>query len=81
MSEHMGVSHLTGKISHKTTGHLTAVQEHTLACDHRVYYDNFSVLAHAKNSFMLELKESLFIMRDNPVLNKTIRSGPLYLFN
>ena len=81
MSEHMGISHLTGKRSNRTTGHLTAVQEHTLSCDHFIDYDNFSVLAHAKNSFMLELKESLFIIRDNPVLNKTIRSTPLYLYN
>ena len=81
LSEHLGVSPLTGKRSHRTTGHLTAVQEHSLTCDHLVHYDNFSVLGHAQSTFLLEHKESLFIIHDNPVLNKTIRSTPLYLYN
>ena len=31
--------------------------------------------------FLLELKESLLIMRDKPSLNRKIRSAPLYLFD
>ena len=68
-SEHIGVSALTDKTS-SSSAPLTAVQEHMLECDHRVCSEDFSILGHAKNAFLLELKESLFILRDNPVLNK-----------
>ena len=79
ISEHMGVSALTGKKS-SASAPLTAVWEHMLECDHRVCSEDFSILCNAKNSFLLELKEYLFILRDNPVLNKTIRSAPLFLY-
>ena len=65
MSEHMGVSPLTNK------------KYHLLMVILQIY---FSELAHANSSYILELKESLFILRDNPVLSRTIRSAPLYLY-
>ena len=78
MSEqHMAVSALTGKTS-SSSAPLIAVREHMLECDHRVCSEDFSIHCHAKNYFLLELKESLFILRDNPVLNKTIQSAPLF---
>ena len=75
----MGVSALTGKTS-SASAPLTAVREHMLECDYRVCSEDFSILCHAKNSFLLELKESLFILRNNLVLNKTIQSAPLLLY-
>ena len=81
VSEHMGVSPLTGKVKPSSIyTKNTAVKEHMLSCNHRVYMDDFSILAHAESTFFLELKESLFIMRDNPVLNRTISSVPLLLY-
>ena len=76
----MSVSPLTNKIS-SSSGNLTAIREHTSSTGHAVSRDDFSILAHADSSYILELKESLFILRDNPVLNRTIRSAPLYLYN
>ena len=43
-------------------------------------FDNFSVLAHEHKKYLLEIKESLLIMRDKPSLNRNINSAPLYLF-
>ena len=80
MSEHMGVSPLTNKIS-SSSGNLTAIREHVSNSGHVVSSENFSILAHADSSYLLELKESLFILRDNADLNRTIRSAPLYLYN
>ena len=45
-----------------------------------VSFDDFSVFANSNSNFHFELKESLFILRDNPVLNKNITSVPLQLF-
>ena len=38
------------------------------------------MLTKENTQFVLELKETLLIMRDKPSLNKSIRSAPLYLF-
>ena len=77
----MGVSPLTSKVKPSSIyTKNTAVKEHMLSCNHRVCMDDFSILAHAESTFFLELKESLFIMRDNPVLNRTISSVPLLLY-
>ena len=75
----MGVSPWTGKVS-QSQSKTTAVFEHLAFCNHRPSLDDFSILASAGSKFILELKESLLIMRDNPTLNKNITSAPLYLF-
>ena len=41
---------------------------------------SFSVLTKENKKLLLELKESLLIMRDKPSLNRNVRSAPLYLF-
>ena len=60
----------------------------------KLFY-NFSVLAHEKkyllfvfiylfiylSIYLLEIKESLLIMRNKPSLNRNINSAPLYLFD
>ena len=75
----MGISPLTGK-KVNTGFQYPAIKDRMLVCDHPVSLDDFSIVANSGNNFVLELKESLFILRDNPVLNKTITSVPLYLF-
>ena len=78
VSEHQGISPRTGKVVKGTLS--TAVRDHMLFCDHRVAWDDFKVLGNESNNFLLELKESLFIKRDQPILNKNLFSRELFLF-
>ncbi|XP_057305452.1 uncharacterized protein LOC130642384 [Hydractinia symbiolongicarpus] len=78
-SEHLGVSPLTGKKS--TSSNCTAIKDHLKACHTTSSLDDFSILSRGNNRYLLEIKESLFIMRDSPQLNNNIRSAPLYLYN
>ena len=64
------------KIKHKGS----AVSGNLLLCNHSPSFEDFSVLTKENRKFVLELKESLLIMRDKPSLNRNIRSAPLYLF-
>jgi len=79
MSEHLGISHLTGK-KVKISNQPTAVFEHSLFCDSSPSFENFTILTSEVNDFKLTLMESLLINRDKPLLNKTIKSMPLELF-
>ena len=78
--EHMGISALTGKtLKGQNT---TAVRDHVKACKCDVTFDNFSILCKdSTNEKHLQIKESLFIQRDKPNLNRQISSVPLVLFN
>ena len=80
MCEHMGVPALTNRVS-SSSGNLTAIRDHVSSFGHIVSSDNFSIHSHVNSSYLLELKESLFILRDNPDSNRIIRSAPLYLYN
>ena len=77
--EHIGVSPLTGK--KVKPGNNSAVRDHLLHCNYLPSFDNFNILAHENKKFLLEIKESLLIMRDKPSLNRNISSAPLYLFD
>ena len=78
VSEHQGVSPRTGKIIKGTLS--TSVRDHMVQCDHIVTWDAFKVLGRESNHWPLEFKESLFIKRDKPSLNKNIYSQELFLF-
>ena len=81
MSEHLGISPLTGKTV-KTMHQTTAVYDHFLtssSCS-PTNFENFSILARESNDFKLTLMESLLIERDRPILNRSIKSMPLELF-
>ena len=78
IGEHIGISPLTRK---KIKPKGSAVSDHLLLCNHSPSFENFSVLTKENKKFLLELKESLLIMRDKPSLNRNIRSAPLYLFD
>ena len=51
-----------------------------LVCDHKVLYEDFKFLGNKSNKYLLELKESLFIKRDRPSLNKNLYPQELLLF-
>ena len=76
--EHIGISPLT-KTNFKPRNSFVA--DHLLFCNHLVSYDDFSVLTREKKSFLLELKESLLIMRDKASLKRNITSASLDLFD
>ena len=76
--EHQGISPRTGKHLKGTLP--TSVGDHMLDCIHIVASDDFKVLRRESNHWVLEIKESLFIKRDRPSLNKNIYSQELFLF-
>ena len=51
-----------------------------LVCDHKVLHEDFKFLGNESNKYLLELKESLFIKRDTPSLDKNLYSQELSLF-
>ena len=78
ISEHIRISPLTKK---QVKPKNSSVADHLLPCNHSASYDDFSILTSENEKFLLELKESLLIMRDRPSLNRNITSAPLYLFD
>ena len=75
----MGISNLTSKRVKNVKE--SAVSDHLLQCNCAIAFDHFDVLASDTNSFRLLIKESLLIKRDKPVLNCTVKSFPLKLFD
>ena len=78
-AEHIGISNLTEKRVKNVKQ--SAVSDHLLQCDCSINFDVFDILASETNNFRLLIKESLLIMRDKPVLNRTTTSFPLKLFD
>ena len=78
-TEHMGISNLSGKCLKNVKQ--SAIYDHLLQCNCAINFDDFSILATDCNKFKLLLRESLLIKRDKPILNRTIKSFPLELFN
>jgi len=79
-SEHLGISKVTNlplKYNKKSS---TAVRDHIHLCNHQNTPDNFRIIGSAKNDYHLKIKESLNILKENPHLNKTIKSFPLEHF-
>ena len=78
IGEHIGISPLTRK---QVKPKNSSVADHLLLCNYSASYDDFSIVTRDNSKFLLELKESLLILRDKPSLNRNITSAPLYLFN
>ena len=76
IAEHIGISPLTSK---QVKPKNSSVADHLLLCNLSASYDDFNILTR-ENKFLLELKESLLIMRDKPYLNRNITSAVLCLF-
>ena len=79
VGEHSGISPLMNKRSKSKKS--TAIKDHMLICDQLVSFDDFKVLASSNSEFHLKIKESLLILRDQPVLNKNEASLSLHLFD
>ena len=73
------MSNLTGKKVKPIKN--SAVRDHFLNFSYLSSFYNFSILAHENKKFLLEIKESLLIVRDKPSLNRNINSAPLYLLD
>ena len=71
IGEHVGISPLTKK-QVKPKNRIAA--DHLLFCNHSAYYGDFSILTRENKKILLELEESLLIMRDKPSLNRNITS-------
>ena len=78
IGEHIGISPLTRK---KVKPKGSAVSYHLLPRNHSPHFKSFSVLTKENKKILLELKDSLLLIRDKPSLNRNIRSAPLYLFS
>ena len=77
IGEYIGISPLTRKhVKPKNS----SVADHLLLCNHSVSYEDFSIVTCENKKFLLELKESLLIMRDKLSLNRNITLAPLQLF-
>ena len=74
--EHTGISPLTFK--KVTPSAESSIHDHIVFCNHEPSFDDFTILAQRTNKFLLEIKESLLIKRDKPILNKNISSAPLF---
>ena len=82
LEEHTHVFSLTGKPL--SGGQIFAPQQHVRAekCSSspHVQRDNFEIIGRENNSYVLKIKESIFIYKYKPKLNGTLSSAPLYLF-
>ena len=78
-AEHMDISNLPGK--RLKCFKQSVVSNHMLECNCSIDFGHFDILVSDTNKFRLLIKESLLIKRDQPQLNKTIKSFPLKLFD
>ena len=76
--EHIGLSSSTNKRAKPEKD--SAVSHHLLNCNYSPSFQDFSVLCRENKKYLLELQESLLIMRDWPSVNWNVRSALLYLF-
>ena len=82
LEEHTHISALTGKPLSGCQVFAPLQHVKTARCNPsgpRVSRDEFEIIGHEKNRYLLQVKESVLIKRYNPELNGTIASVPLYL--
>ena len=77
-AKHMGISHLTNKRLKNVKQ--SAISDHLLTCNCNINFNDFTILSKDSNNINLLIKERLLISRDKPILNKTVKSYPLELF-
>ena len=77
IGEHIGTLPLPKK---EVKPEKMSVADHLPFRNHSASYDNFRNLTRENKNILLELNESLLIMRDKPSLNRNITLAPLYLF-
>ena len=77
--EHIGILPLTFKKVKSSAE--SSIRDHLPFCNHDPSFDDFIILAEGTSKFLLEIKESLIIKRDKPILNKNLSSAPLFLLD
>ena len=77
--EHIGMSPLTFKKTKPSTE--SAIRDRLLNCNNIPSFEEFTLLANGNNKFVLEITESLVIIRDRPNVNKNISSAKLFLLD
>ena len=76
----MGISYHTGK--HLKNVKQSAISGHLLQCSNCIInFDNFDILAAESNKFKIFIRESLLIKHEKLILNRTIKSLALQLFD
>ena len=78
-AEHMGISNLRGKPLKSIRQ--SAISDHLLQWNCTINFDNFDILAGESNKLKLLLRDRLLIKRDKSILNRTVKSFPLELFD
>ena len=78
MSEHLGISPITGK--HSTNPAMSSILCHINASGHPANFDDFQILSSSSDSHELMIHESLLINKYKPNLNVQGSSIPLNLF-
>ena len=78
IGEHIGIRPPTRK---QVKPKNSSVADHLLLCNHSASYDDFSILMRENKKCLLELKESLLIIRDKSSLNRNTTSASAYLFD
>ena len=81
--EHLGKSLRTNKpfTYNVNNNNNTAVLNHIHKCKNTASIDDFKIIGTARNDYFLSLKESLLIQKDRPLLNVSVKSMPLALFD
>ena len=77
--KHIGTSPLIFKKTKPSKE--SSIRDHHLQCDNNSSFDEFTILAQGNKKYLLGIKESLLIQRDQAVLNKNISSAMLHLFD
>ena len=77
-SEHIGISHLTGK---RVECKPSPVSDHLFLDNEDIVFNDFVILYRDNNGFRLLLKESILVFRDSPVLHRSTAFIPLLLFD
>jgi len=80
INEHLGLSYKTEKLYKYVETTATSVRQHCHHTGHAHSIDNFKIVGHARNNFLLMIKESILLYRTGDCLNKAERSVPLHLF-
>ena len=78
-SEHLVITLLAGKFA--KTSKISAIFGHMLQHVHEASFDNFSIHLKESNAVKLQLKKSLLMSLDKPILNKNIYLVPLQARN
>ena len=79
--EHLGLSAFTNKALRCIDTDAIAISKHCRHQNHVNRTDNFEIMGNSVNSYFLQLKELLLILKLKPSLNVSKESLPLYLFD